>query len=577
MIPRAGVVPERTNERGVVLVMTSLAMVALLVIVALVIDLGYTRGGAGFRQSNADLAALAGGNNLVKGNYRKACEDVVSYVNINADIQPAINPVTFCQTIPASCINSSTPQTVRSTTSGRYDLTVKFPVPDAQIADPTFGAGKVDGTPCERMQVSLTSREPSFFGGIVGRSGYSVTRTATVRGGPSQAKVVPALWLLDPFGCPAMVIGGGAKVTAGSESPPIPGVVAVDSKGTASECSSSKTTIATNGSDSWLRAVPATGPISQQGRVSLFALPAGDSGCSGTACRLGDNILPLPTGTPDRATRAPVDWKWNCKPSYPAYMTIPIPGCPLTGDRDPYIDNLKAKVNAGLSTDFIKFKCDPGDYPAGTVPGYPADTVPPGNYHVDCGSNWIVKGNYKFLGGNVVIDGNVKVNSGNSLHFNWDNSIALGCLPATAIAELCSSKKASFVYQRTGNLNLGGGEFTADKTFVYLGNNSNLDIGAGTKPRWTAPTEGPFAGLALWAEKSATTFVVNGGAGVDLQGTFFTPNATFKLNGNGDWAQAQNAQFISYRLEISGGGELTLAPDQVNSVSLPPPAATLIR
>jgi hypothetical protein len=70
--------------------------------------------------------------------------------------------------------------------------------------------------------------------------------------------------------------------------------------------------------------------------------------------------------------------------------------------------------------------------------------------------------------------------------------------------------------------------------------------------------------------------VFNGGAAAHLEGTFFTPEAKpFTLSGGADWGQ-QNAQFITYQLIVSGGGRLTLAPDET-AVALPTQDVRLIR
>jgi hypothetical protein len=101
-------------------------------------------------------------------------------------------------------------------------------------------------------------------------------------------------------------------------------------------------------------------------------------------------------------------------------------------------------------------------------------------------------------------------------------------------------------------------------------------------PTWLAPTEGPFSYLGLWSDMSSTSnntgkFSMAGGAGVQLSGVFFTPEAApFRLSGGGTWGQ-QNAQFISYQLQVNGGGTLTMAPDPTNSVKAPTLAGTLIR
>jgi uncharacterized membrane protein len=89
------------DERGAVLVLVALTMVALLIVTAIVIDLGYARGGAGFDQSSADLAALAGGEALAERDYVDACRDIVDYVNTNARLSPGIDGTGLCAGFPA--------------------------------------------------------------------------------------------------------------------------------------------------------------------------------------------------------------------------------------------------------------------------------------------------------------------------------------------------------------------------------------------------------------------------------------------------------------------------------------------
>ena len=104
-----------------------------------------------------------------------------------------------------------------------------------------------------------------------------------------------------------------------------------------------------------------------------------------------------------------------------------------------------------------------------------------------------------------------------------------------------------------------------------------VKVTGGAPPSWTAPDEGPFARLALWAEGKNGPFQINGGAGVTLSGAFFTPEGVMSLSGGGDWAVPQNAQFIAFRLNVSGGGQLRLSPDPNTAIAAPPMVARLIR
>jgi hypothetical protein len=84
-------------------------------------------------------------------------------------------------------------------------------------------------------------------------------------------------------------------------------------------------------------------------------------------------------------------------------------------------------------------------------------------------------------------------------------------------------------------------------------------------------------GLALWAEAPSSNFRINGGAAMELDGVFFTPEAdSFQVSG-GSPLKPQRAQFISYRLTVTGGGSLVLTPGETRFVRLPPPAPELIR
>ncbi len=564
----------------------ALAMVALVVVVGIVIDLGYTRGGAGFDQSTADLAALAGGDDLARNHYSDACKDIVNYFNTNARANPGIEATSFCSGFDSTvCSNGPTSQVRPVASTGHYTLRLRFPVPDSEIADPTFGAGLLDGLPCERITVSITSEEPSFFGGIMGRQSYPVTRVATVRGGASQTRLVPALWLLDPTGCGVLNVQGGSKVTAGDVSDPAhinPGVITLDSDGTAG-CSSQSPTLVTGGAGTEVRAVPITGAPNARGAITLRALPRGATTCIGsTACdqtAVGTQILPQPVSSTERATRAPVDWAWNCKASYPTYFGITVEGCPNAGTQVPFIDRLRAGVGtSGSLTGYQRWSSTYSCSPSGTI-------AVTGNWWVDCGGpNGLSLTNgtsVSFTGGNVVMDGGVKLNSGGALSFNTSNptsTLPFGCTQTSTTAPCLasSSARAAFVYVRSGDLNLGGGALNARNTMIYLGQNSVLKGSGGSPPSWSAPTEGPFAGLALWAESPAA-YTISGGAGVTLRGTFFTPFADeLTLTGGGNWGQ-QNAQFISYRLKVTGGSYLTMAPDPTSAVILPPSSATLIR
>lgn len=584
----------RRDERGAYLVLWALLLVALLTMVAIVVDLGHARQNRRQAQSVADFAALAAGQNFSTASGGRdpvsACRDAIRYINENiADLPAAIDPVAFCSQSGAdvsqtTCTDPANPltQAAPTTTSGDYTISVHYPVPDSEIADSRTGVRSNDGTACERLRVIVSEQNSTFFGRVVGVDSLRVEVSATMRREDPQSGQAPSLWLLDPTGCVSLNVQGGSQVEVGDVSLALPGLITIDSDGTT--CNGMNTTIDVGGSGSSLKSVPTSG--ASKGTISLLAYPAGHTTCSGGAgtndCDQGDvtsgQITPQPQNQPTRATRSPVDHRFDCKANYPAFHGITLDGC---SGKDPYISQLVSAVGSGGS---------PGSgwmtWPsaAGDRCNAPPATFPAGNWYIDCdGSNgpktFTVSGAVAFLGGNVVFDGPIKQTSG-SLSFNTANAttnLPTACTAPAAIIGCVtnSSQQASYVYVRHGDLSVTGGTLNLNRTMLYLGNGVD-SVSGGTAITWLAPTEGPFAGLALWADK-AGTYTLNGGGSLNMEGIFFTPEATpFKLTGGGGSA-LQKAQFIAFHLEVSGGGTLTLAPDFANRVTYDPPAATLIR
>ena len=573
------------DEDGVVLVLCAMVMVALLVMAALVIDLGYARGGSRLNQTTADLSALAGGKNLDIRDYSGACQNAVNYLNSNAKGMPAIGAAGFCgqsgnNVATTTCSGGPLAQAKPTISSGRFTVSVHFPVPDSEITDPGFGAGLNDGAPCDRMRVIVTSKEPSFFGGVVDSDGLTVTRSATVRVSAGTSKRAPALWLLDPTGCVGLDVTGGSHVSVGTST--VPGIITVDSDGT--DCNGGQTTLDAGGAGTKIDVVPTPAGV-EDGSIDLFALAAGATTCSVPACDPADvpsqvNTQPVAAG--ERATRAPVDWTFNCKTGYPDYHGIPIADCSEAPARPAYIDLLKAAVGTSGQPGATGV---PGAYQRWTTAGHSCNSATvtvSGNWWVDCpgGLSIGTGSSVTFENGNVVLDGGLKMTGSGVLRVNTANSVPSlpsSCLPP-AVSTPCiyrASAAAGFVYVRAGDLSLTGGTFAIKHSAVYVA--SGVVKVAGGAPSWSAPSEGPFAGLSLWAEAVSNGFQINGGAGVVLSGTFFTPEAKpLSLAGGGNWGQ-QSAQFISYHLAVSGGAILSVSPDPDNAIPLPPKTGVLIR
>jgi len=585
------------DDSGVALALIALIMTGVLVMVALVVDLGFVRGSTRVEQSVADMAALASGNGLAAKNPVRACQDAVAYVNSNARDMPAINSATFCTQTGNSvgstvCSSGALAQAKPTATSGRYKVSVHYPVPNSEIDDPRISvAGLNDKEPCDRMRVIISATDPSFFGGVVGTTSYTTTRSATAVSVPGFVRRVPALWLLDPLGCTALDVSGGSTVEVGTDA--ANGVIMIDSDG--SRCAGSQFTANVSGGGS--RVVARNGTTG--GYIGLHALPPGAITCTGRACDpanvLSRMLQPQPQSLSNRATRSPLDWRYNCRTSYPNFpalqappSVIPINPCPDTATRGNYIDDLNASFASAATTAPAGYNTVTDCSPSGTK-SYA------GNTWVRCSSYSIGNGTHvSFTGGNVVFTGDVKMTGGsvtiNASYNPVTNQYNNGSNASSALTGLClapgtgspcinqSSRNAAFVYFTSGGLNFTGGNFYANRTAVIMSAQSGqVKVTGGAPPAWSAPTEGPFASLSLWAEGKTGPFQINGGAGIELSGAFFTPEGVMSLSGGGDWAVPQNAQFISYQLKVSGGGVLRLSPDPNTAVSAPPLVARLIR
>jgi hypothetical protein len=258
--------------------------------------------------------------------------------------------------------------------------------------------------------------------------------------------------------------------------------------------------------------------------------------------------------------------------SYPDYRGVAIQPCE-TGDAA-HIDALRAAVGGnGAPTGFQRWS---SSYSCNVASG---PTTATGNWLVDCPNFRIGNGtDVTFAGGNVIFDGSISM-TGGSLSFNTANpepSLPAACMASLTWCLDTSSSQAAWVYQRSGDLSLSGGALYARRTMIYQ-HNGSFSINGGAPPRWLAPTEGPFAGLSVWSERSTNQFQINGGASMELEGVFFTPNANpFSLSGGAPF-MPQRAQFISYRAAISGGAVLTLSPNSVHAITMPAPPVALIR
>ncbi len=284
-------------------------------------------------------------------------------------------------------------------------------------------------------------------------------------------------------------------------------------------------------------------------------------------------LNPQPTRRYARATRSAVDHRFNCRTGYPDYHGIPILDCPAAGAQPAYVDDLRQQLGPtgapiGYQRWRSRYSCSSPTVPASL----------PGNWWIDCADFRPGSSTVNFTGGNVVFDGDITMNGG-SLRFNTANptaSLASACLTTVVDCVDDSAADAAFVFLRNGDLKMTGGVLDVNRAALFL-DDGDIQISGGAPPRWTAPRVGPFTALALWAEEPSTRFRINGGASMELEGVFFTPEADAFTLAGGSPLIPQKAQFISYRLAVSGGGTLALDPEGLSLLEFPPEPAVLIR
>ncbi|MDZ7731848.1 MAG: hypothetical protein U5R31_00910 [Acidimicrobiia bacterium] len=133
-----------------------------------------------------------------------------------------------------------------------------------------------------------------------------------------------------------------------------------------------------------------------------------------------------------------------------------------------------------------------------------------------------------------------------------------------------------------GDFDQTGGRFSVNNTMV-LQQTDNIFEANGGLLQWTPPTHGPFQALAIWSETdprdssaSPGQYSMAGSGDLDLKGSFFMPYAELELSG-GSGLEPDEAQFVSRKLKVSGGGSLELVPSGLKLIEIPPPAAVLIR
>jgi hypothetical protein len=575
-----GTLARRLNdERGAILVLSAILLLALLATVALVIDLAALRQDVRISQLVSDFSATAGAFELDSdfgGSPNAACLSAWAYFLANSPEAPsgAADPCGAFPTDGSYCA-AGTPPVVASATAGPYVVTITHPVPDDSPLLKSWLEPDIDGFPCERIGVTISRTRGFIFGPVIGAfSGVAgAGAVARAAAGTAQPELVPLL-VLDPTGCKSLVAKGQAKVLV-QPNGNIPGVIVVDSSGTEKSspdqernCSNSNDFVIDpfgeqNSQIEAADAIDGTGAVVGKGTIYSFALMPGqgNSFAYDPSDVASGRLKPVPVPG-NQIGRSPFDFLFNCKPSI---------GC---DDGVPYIDNLRGALGGtGIPAGFSEYSEDPAaDYtgPCKTQPGAPPIVLPAGNWWINCpGPRGLdLSSSMTFEGGSVVFEARVNVGSSTG-------QLTINCNPL--VDPDCSGSSDAVIFFRSGNYEKDAqASVVMPQTMVYL-EDGHIDFGAGDGALiWIAPYAGNFEDLALWSE-SADEHLLGGQANLFLEGAFFTPNA-FPFNFTGQGFQYQTkAQFVTYRLLVTGQGVLKMQPDPDRSVPILIKGVRLIR
>jgi len=587
--------PHVASERGASIIMVGMALFVLIGTAAIAVDIGALWLDRSADQKITDSAAAAGVLDAVTKDGQAACQTALSYVAVNSD---EIGPldVSGCAMFPTVCTSAGHARTV---SSGRYSITVTYPVLDS---DPLMTSGIVgassqtldptDGVPCDRVGVEMTATRQSLFAQLVGFDQGTTTVHTVATASIDDTDPPINLLVLDRTGCQAIWVqgGGGIIVDAviavdddGNPTGLAPGIIAADSDGSAG-CTSNGV-IDIDGSGSTLRADGPTCP-EQSGTHPVGSFTAGEGcgriptyapgtpGCAPVvnvpACTPGaggaNQPAPVPTALARRLTRAPVDFRYNCWGDY----TVPpsgtswaspaltgdqsIPGC-SEGTPDHIYDLIQTVGENGPVGGFTAWNATLG-YSCDLASGDPAITEIRDVY-IDCPS-FTVRNTVRIVG-NVVFAGDVMVTS--SGHLNIDNSLGT----------------PGWAFFRDGLLSKGGSaHLTFNYTTVYMSRTSQVTMAAGAGTlTWVAPDSDGFDDLALWSDSPLIQSWA-GQAGLTMEGVFFMPFARVDYSGTSGQNQT-NAQWIAHSLTARGGGNLVVRPAVDRSVPTGLLVTTLIR
>jgi hypothetical protein len=226
-----------TAERGVTLILMALLMVALITIVAIVVDIAMVRSDRTTNQSAADFASTAGVQDLDDGPWAAVCsaydylrEQEVAFQGLSLSAgtcsPPAVtvcdadDPSTWAGLVATSADGSITVE-ILSPYDPSADVSNNYPEEAAHAGDP--------GVPCQQVGVRIAERRDPMFASVIGAGSMTTHIRSVARTEAGRPKEPAALILLERRDCNVIQTGGSNTQVIARAQESRPGIIHMDS------------------------------------------------------------------------------------------------------------------------------------------------------------------------------------------------------------------------------------------------------------------------------------------------------------------------------------------------------------
>ena len=465
------------DETGAFLVIWALLLVALLTMVAIVLDLAALRQDRRQQRLAADSAVTGAGLSLQRtaAGRLAACEDAWSYAAQNLGFGAPV-PASPCTPYAAASDCDKTNPAAATVpfvegTMGTYAVTITTPVLDTdplmnadaaggdrpQAANTNTGINDSDGEPCTRIGVRIASTRNTTFARVVGIDNHRTNAHSVARAAVDEGDLRPNLVVLEPHGCDAMKASGTPAIEVVG-TPVLRGGIVIVSDG--ATCTGGPNSVVldvgTGGSP---------GHVTAAVNGDIY-LRAGGGACVGKACKPDQldppgcwNVDPLlttckgysPAPLPLTATinRSRIDYLFNCRSGYTTaagnYTNVTIDGATMAACPNATDDYVNVLYNEVVTLNGLR-PTSPTVIGANPAVSCPVLVSPvPGPVEFRCAFpnnvNLVVDGDAWFrqsslspgsivVNGNAVFDGDLTFGTGNQLEVAG-NSFFAGDLVVT--------------------------------------------------------------------------------------------------------------------------------------------------